>query len=490
MAANATGKIIKAIKTVLVSIGFIVMALLLFRVYDAKQGPKLQRWHTYIPKEMSINELNSATWSDYLKREEQIFNDVQKNVTEKIPDDARTEKNRYFTESPIYPPHFAHDWNRSFILEPKGAAVGVTVLLHGLTDAPYTLRHIAKHYTERGFISIGLRIPGHGTVPAALSNIKWEKWLAATRLAVREAQNRSTPSMPLHLIGFSNGGALAVKYMLDSLQDPALRRPDQLVLISPMIGVIPLARFAGLASIPAVIPSMDRATWLNVTPEYNPFKYNSMHVNVPQQSHRLSAALQQQITSLNDRERSEMPPILTFHSVEDTTVSTVAIISNLYAYLPENGSELVLFIINRSVTYGPVVQSALNLLANQILPTPPRKYSVTLISNQIGKDDRATLATINAGETEERSRNLTVRFHPSFLSLPHFAVPTPVYDPLYGVEPHKGMEKEYGVSLGLMAADAKQRTQLVNPDSLFRLGSNPFFPYMLERIDEMLARRP
>ena len=489
MATNAAGKIIKIIKIALISISFIAMALLLFRVYDAKQGPKLQRWHTYIPKELSIKELDSATWSDYLKREDQIFNDVQKNVTEKILADARTEKNRYFTKSPIYPPHFAQDWNRSFILEPGGAAVGVAVFLHGLTDAPYTLRYIAKHYTERGFISIGLRIPGHGTVPGALSNIEWETWLAAVRLAVREAQNRSTPSMPLHLIGFSNGGALAVKYMLDSLQDPSLRRPDQLVLISPMIGVIPLARFAGLASVPTVIPSMDRAAWLNVTPEYNPFKYNSMHVNVPQQSYRLSTALQQQIARLSDGERSEIPPILTFHSVEDTTVSTVAIISNLYAYLPENGSKLVLFIINRSATYGSVVQSALSLLANQILPAPPRKYSVTLISTQIGKDDRAILATINAGETEERSRDLAVRFHPSFLSLPHFAVPTPVYDPLYGVEPLKGTEKEYGVSLGLMAANVKQGTQLVNPDSLFRLGSNPFFPYMLEQIDDILARR-
>lgn len=488
MAANTAGKIKKAFKIAVGTLIFIAAALLLFRIYDVKKGPELERWHTYTPEEMTVRELDSATWSDYLKQEEQIFNDVQKNVSDKIHARAGTEGNRYFTKSPVYPPRFARDWNRSFILEPNKKAEGVAVFLHGLTDAPYTLRHFAVHYAKRGFISIGLRVPGHGTVPGALSNIEWETWLAAVRLAVREAQKRSTPSMPIHLIGFSNGGALAVKYMLDSLQNSDLRRPDQLVLISPMIGVIPLARFAGLAAAPTVIPSMDRAEWLSVAPEYNPFKYNSMHINVAQQSHRLSSALQRQIASLSNEERSNMPPVLTFHSVEDTTVSTGAILTDLYAYLPKNDSELVFFIINRSDTYGSFVQSALTLLANQILPTPPRNYGVTLISNQGGRENRATLATIDAGQTQERSRDLTVRFHPSLLSLPHFAVPSPVYDPLYGASPRKGTEGEFGVNLALMAAAAKREGKLVSTDSLFRLGSNPFFPYMLKRVDRTLER--
>ena len=43
-----------------------------------------------------------------------------------------------------------------------------------------------------------------------------------------------------------------------------------------------------------------------------------------------------------------MPPILTFQSVVDFTVSTPAVISALYALLPANGSELVLFDLNRA----------------------------------------------------------------------------------------------------------------------------------------------
>ena len=141
---------------------------------------------------------------------------------------------------------FAQDWNRSFVLEPDGAPVGAVVFLHGLTDAPYSQRHIARRYREHGYVAIGIRLPAHGTVPAALSEVEWEDWMAATRLAVREARRRIGPSLPLHLVGFSNGGALAMKYALDAIEDQELGRPDRLVLISPMIGITAFARFAGI----------------------------------------------------------------------------------------------------------------------------------------------------------------------------------------------------------------------------------------------------
>lgn len=75
---------------------------------------------------------------------------------------------------------------------------------------------------------------------------------------------------PLHVVGYSNGGALALKYALDSLEDKSLRRPQQVILLSPMIGVTAFARFAGLAGLPSVFPAFARAAWLNVVPEFNP----------------------------------------------------------------------------------------------------------------------------------------------------------------------------------------------------------------------------
>ena len=142
--------------------------------------------------------------------------------------------------------------------------------------------------------------------------------MAATRLAVREARRRIGPSLPLHVIGFSNGGALALKFALDALEDPRLTRPDRLVLIAPMIGITRFARFVGLAGLPAILPAFTKAAWLSVVPEFNPFKYNSFPVNGARQTSLLSDALQQQITRLAQEKRlNRLAPLLTFQSVID-----------------------------------------------------------------------------------------------------------------------------------------------------------------------------
>jgi alpha-beta hydrolase superfamily lysophospholipase len=201
-----------------------------------------------------------------------------------------------------------------------------------LTDSPYSLRHIGRQFRDSGYVVVGIRLPGHGTVPGALASVHWEDWSAATRLAVREALRRTGPAAPLQLVGFSNGGALAMKYALDAVEDPSLRQADRLILIAPMIGITRMARFAGFAGLPAIFPAFASAAWLGVVPEFNPFKYNSFPVNGARQSSLLTRALQPRIARYARQGRlDELPPIITFQSVVDFTVSTRAIVTNLYA---------------------------------------------------------------------------------------------------------------------------------------------------------------
>ena len=230
-------------------LGVSLLTFLAVRIYNSQRGLPLEPWHTHVPHELSREKLDAANWTEYLAAEAGIFDDVQREVSRKLDAADRVPANRYFEGSPVYPGHFAQDFNRSFVLEPKGKPVGAVVLLHGLTDSPYSQRHIAAFYRDRGFVAIVPRMPAHGTVPAALTDVEWEDWMAATRLAVREARSRIEPSAPLHLVGFSNGGALALMYALDSLGDEKLARPDRLVLISPMVGITALARYAGLAGL-------------------------------------------------------------------------------------------------------------------------------------------------------------------------------------------------------------------------------------------------
>jgi alpha-beta hydrolase superfamily lysophospholipase len=391
----------------------------------------------------------------------------------------------------VFPPRFTRDWNRSYVIEPASAPRGAVVLLHGLTDSPYSLRHIAQRYAERGFVAIGLRVPGHGTVPAGLTDVRWEDWAAATRLAVREARRRVPAPAPLHLVGFSNGGALAVKYSLDAIEDPRLPRADRLVLLTPMIGITRFARFAGLAGLPALLPPFAKAAWLSNLPEFNPFKYNSFPVNGARQSYRLTDALQAQIQRLaGDGRLGAMPPVLTFQSVIDFTVSTPAILTALYAFLPDNGSEIVLFDVNRTVKFGPLLRPSSYVALEQLTPSTPQAYRFTAVVNA-GDDTAATVErTIAPGDVQATERPLDLRYPAGIFSLSHLAIPIPPDDPLYGTQPDPASRTEFGLSLGTLEARGERGALIVDQDFLTRLPSNPFFPYLLARVVEGIEALP
>jgi alpha-beta hydrolase superfamily lysophospholipase len=466
----------------------IVMTLLIGRVLQSQAGPPLELWHTFVPAEPDAAAIDHLDWDGYLAAEARTFAAIRAEVTERLEERDRRPDDRYFAGSPVYPGAFAQDWNRSYVLEPAGNAVGAVVLLHGLTDSPYSLRHVAKLYQARGYLAIGLRLPGHGTVPAALSSTTWEDWLAATRLAVREARRRVPSGLPLHLVGYSAGGAAALKYALDALEDPSLPRPNRLVLISPMIGVSTFARFAGLAALPALLPPFAKAAWLSIVPEFNPFKYNSFPVNAARQAHRLTVAIQQQLDRLAASGRlGALAPILTFQSSVDFTVSARAVIGSLYARLPANGSELVLFDLNRNTKFGPLLRTVFGAATERILPPPPRDWRLTIIANT-QDDPEVKEHTTEVGETMERVRGLGLAYPRDVFSLSHVALPFPADDPLYGSQPNP--TEDFGVALGALAAHGEVGVLIVSLDTLARLTWNPFFPYMLGRIGEAIGPAP
>ena len=461
----------------------LLVALTLFgvRAYDSLQGAPLEPWHRLVPDELTEAQLDKSTWADYLKAEQRAFEEVKQQVTDKLEPEERIPLNRYYDRSPIYPEHFATDWNRSYELMPEGKPRGAVVLLHGLTDSPYSLRHIAQDYQRRGFVAVGIRLPGHGTVPGGLTNVDWPQWLAATRLAVREARRAAGPDVPLQMVGFSNGGALAVKYTLDALDNASLERPARLVLISPMIGVTSFARFAGIAGWPAIFPAFAKTAWLNILPEFNPFKYNSFPVNGARQSYLLTRALQKQVSAnAKSGKLEQLPPILAFQSVLDSTVSTRAVVTHLFNQLPANGSQLVLIDINRNAYVGPLLRASSETAIERLLPAAPRHYQTTVITNA-SPEQAATVAQITeAGQAQATTTPLGIDYPSEFYSLSHVALPFPLDDSLYGRNPQGA--PQYGIHLGRLAARGESGALVVSMDQLMRVSSNPFYPYMLQRI--------
>lgn len=470
-------------KKVLFGLLVVVIVFFIGRVYESQRGPALHRWHTWTADEMTASEIDHATFADYQAREAAIFHDLKSKVTDTLNDDEKTPINRFYSQSLVYPGKFQPDWNRSFVLLPQGKPRGVAVLLHGLTDSPYSVHYLAQRYQQQGFIAVVPRLPGHGTAPGALTGVDREQWIATTRLAVREATRLAGDSVPLHIIGYSNGGALALKYALDSLSDKSLRPPQQVILLSPMIGVTAFARFAGLAGLPAIFPAFARAAWLNVVPEFNPYKYNSFPVKAARQSWLLSQALQQQIVQEAQSKRlTALAPVLTFQSIMDSTVSTRAVVDSLYRYLPDNGSELVIFDINQAANLRALFRPALYSAVNTLLPPAPRPYRTTVITNTDSGTNETVARTTPAEAQDETVTPLHIAWPQDMYSLSHVAVPFPLTDSLYGREPAE--KNRYGISIGTISLRGETATLSVGLDTLMRVTSNPFFPWMMTRIQQ------
>ena len=103
----------RVLKWMLIVVVVLGAAMLALRSYRALGGPALQPWHTFVPAELHANDLDRSDWARYIAQEGAIFESVRTEVSQKLDPGERVPINRYFEQSPVYPAHFAQDWNRS-----------------------------------------------------------------------------------------------------------------------------------------------------------------------------------------------------------------------------------------------------------------------------------------------------------------------------------------------------------------------------------------
>ena len=461
----------------------LVFATLLFaRAFAARRLPPLKPWHHALSAEATAKDITDAwTLEDYLRREAEVFRQMNETVLPATAAEDRNVSNRYWPDSPINPEKFPKNWNRTFELVPEGEIRGGALLIHGLTDSPYSVKAEAELLRSLGYYALCLRMPGHGTVPGALTKADWKDWRAAVRLGARHVRKRAGAEAPFVIGGYSNGGALSVQYALDALDQPRLPRPDRILLFSPMIGVSPFAGLARAVVAVGEIPYFARSRWMDVLPEYIPFKYDSFPAHAAIQTAELTGEIATAVVHASNTGRiKELAPILAFVSLVDSTVETPATFDRLFAFLPENGSELVLFDLNRFENVAPFLKRNYDAEVASLFANASRPYRLALVTNA-STDTRDVVARVEAPHATEPSViPLGLAWPPQIFSLSHLAVPFRPDDPLFGITPDTSVS--YGWRLGQLAPRGERGVLSVSTDQFMRLNCNPFFPYVEERI--------
>jgi alpha-beta hydrolase superfamily lysophospholipase len=461
----------------------IFLTIVIGGALDARRRlPDLEAWHRFVPRDAKAADLTpQSTLADYLAIEDRAFKSVHEEIEQRLDPAWRVPANRYNPDGLSFPGRLGTDWNRTQELLPQGDVAGGALLVHGLTDAPYSMRTIAEDLRSRGYRVLALRVPGHGTVPSGLTDVTWEDWLAAVRLGARHLRGAIGADRPLLLVGYSNGGALVLKYALDAIEGSGDPQASRLVLLSPMIGVPPFAWLARVISMLGPVPAFEKARWLDVYPEYNPFKYNSFAANAGLQTWRLTTALQKQTARVADAGLGRrMPPMLAFHSLVDATVSTPAVVHALYDVIADERSELVLFDINRASGLVPFIRPADATLLSRLTDRSSRRYRRTLVTNVDAASLEVAERTIAPGATTIETQPLGLSWPRDVYSLSHVAIPFPLTDPVYGREEVAGAPAM--IRLGMLSPRGERAVFSVPSDTLMRLTCNPFFEYLHGRV--------
>ena len=444
--------------------------------------PDLKVWHTArLDAEFRAADADKIrTLADYRALEDRLFEQLKAEVYGRTRKEDQRRFNRYASGSLSDPLKQPVNWNRTFELPVKNPRGGV-LLIHGLSDSPYVMRSLALRLQARGYLVVGLRLPGHGTAPSGLLHTRWQDMAAAVRLAARDLSQQMGPDKKLHMVGFSTGAALAVEYALARRQGEPLPPVERLVVISPAIGVSPAAVLAVWQKRVASLFGIEKLAWTDISPEYDPYKYSSFPVNAAEQIYALTQRIAGHMAALEKaRSADGMPRILAFQSVADDTVSTPAVIDALFRSLPQKKHELVLFDINRRADIASLYLPGTPEVTTRVLEGPTLPFELTILRNSNAESLDIEVIHRKSGTSGVASNPTGMKWPAGVFSLSHVALPYSPDDPVYGARPPKNSAFIY---LGNPELLGERGLLAVSPANLMRLRYNPFFDYLTARTE-------
>jgi alpha-beta hydrolase superfamily lysophospholipase len=440
----------------------------------------LSIWHLAELDEEFTVDSQVSSFGEYLALEDRLFKQLDDEVYAKIGASEKSLINRYNKGSLSDPERWPQNWNRSFEMPVSQPRAGV-LLLHGMSDSPYSLRNLGERLHEAGAYVVGLRIPGHGTAPSGLIEVTWQDMEAAVKIAVSHLAVKAK-GQPLHIVGYSNGGALAVNYALAAANESSLPQVSSLALLSPEIGLTKVAALAIWQARLGTFLGLDKLAWNSLMPEYDPFKYGSFAVNAGDVAYRITAEIQRRITELDQNGKlKNLAPILAFSSIVDATVSAPELINGLFSRIPQGGHELVLFNINGVADIEPILKWDPAEMFEALQQIQDRAFTLSLVTNKNALSTEVMLASLAPGHDDSVYTELGLSWPHGVYSLTHVALPFPPEDSLYGGQ---GNSESPGIHLGDIALRGERGVLHIPPSEMLRLRWNPFYSFLEDKVLE------
>lgn len=478
----------------------LLVALLLFAVtagfatYAVLMLPPVDPYHTTrLSGEFTAGDARGLDFAGYQAMEAKLFEAEKRAIAEMPTDAPYYVGSRFDPRGPGLRLAPGQPYNRSTRRTPprvKGAAL----LIHGLSDGPYSMQNLGDLLYARGFEVTIVRLPGHGTLPSGMIGMQYEDWVAAMHVAARDISARLPADLPFYIAGYSTGGSLALSYALDRIApdaDESLRMPTRVIVVSAAVELVQAAALSPILDLFAKIPvrALEKVNWQSIGPEYDPYKFVSFPVNATRQVYRATRHLQRQLLEAEQAGRlAQLSSIIALQSAVDSTTGAHGIATTVFGRLKGAQHRLVLFDVNRHARYDLVRRPASSALVRSIVDgyaSGSRGHSFVLLTNRAPDTDDVELHEFAPGRRDPVVTPTDLSWPPSLVSVGHVSVPFPPNDPLYGYLPGSGAN---GVpSIGSWMLRGEEGAIVLPLGALGRLRANPFWPVVQQELDTIAA---
>ena len=163
----------------------ILLTIFFARAFESREQMPLGAEHQIIlKKDFSATRDQSLDWAGYQALEQEVFQEFEAKIEARSHETSLL--SRHSAKGANNPNRLANNWNLSYKVEPARELKGSAVLIHGLTDSPYSMKATAHIFSEAGLETFVPRMPGHGFNAGSL-HFQGQRGLAGCRSALVSA---------------------------------------------------------------------------------------------------------------------------------------------------------------------------------------------------------------------------------------------------------------------------------------------------------------